>query len=68
MPSLTALAGTATAAFSAAVLVAPAELLAPCGLEVTASSRGLVRMVCARDVVLGVVRPFLLGAGLPGTG
>ena len=54
MPSLTALAGTATAAFSAAVLVAPAALLVPCGLDVTPSSRALVRMVCARDVVLGV--------------
>ncbi|MFQ1002216.1 hypothetical protein [Modestobacter sp. SSW1-42] len=54
MPSLTALTGTATAAFSAAVLVAPAALLRPSGLDDDRSTRALVRMVCARDVVLGV--------------
>ena len=54
MPSLTALTGTATAVFSAAVLVVPSALLRPSGLDDTASTRALVRMVCARDVVLGV--------------
>ena len=54
MPSLTALVGTATAAFSAAVLVVPSALLRACGLDDDRSTRALVRMVCARDVVLGV--------------
>ena len=54
VPTLTALAGTATAAFSAAVVVVPSALLRPCGLDDDRSTRALVRMVCARDVVLGV--------------
>ena len=54
MPSLTALAGTATAVFSAAVVAVPSALLRPCGLDDDRSTRALVRMVCARDVVLGV--------------
>ena len=53
MPTLTALAGTATAAFSAAVIVVPWALLRPCGIDDDRSTRALVRMVCARDVVLG---------------
>jgi hypothetical protein len=54
VPALTALAGTATAVFSAAVVVVPSALLRPCGLDDDRSTRALVRMVCARDVVLGV--------------
>ena len=53
MPTLTALTGTATAVFSAAVIAVPSALLRPCGLDDDRSTRALVRMVCARDVVLG---------------
>jgi hypothetical protein len=53
VPSLTALAGAATAAFSAALVVAPTVLIRPCGLTDTRQTRALVRMVGVRDVVSG---------------
>jgi hypothetical protein len=53
VPSLTALTGAATAAFGAAVAVAPAVLIRSCGLADTRQSRALVRMVGVRDVVSG---------------
>ena len=45
MPSLTALAGAATAAFSAALVVEPALLIRPCGLTDTRQTRALVCLV-----------------------
>ena len=54
MPSLTALAGAATAAFSAVFVAAPGVLLRPCGIAETRQTRALARMVGARDVVLGL--------------
>ena len=54
MPSSTALAGAATAAFSAVFVAAPGLLLRPCGIAETRQTRALARMVGARDVVLGL--------------
>ena len=54
MPSLTSLVGGATAAYSAALLVAPRLLLQPCGLADTADARMLTRAVGARDTALGL--------------
>ena len=54
MPSLTAVTGAATAAFSAVFVAAPTVLLRPCGIDVSPQTRALARMVGARDVVSGV--------------
>ena len=62
MPSLTAVTGAATAAFSAALVVAPTLLIRPCGLPDDRGTRALVRMVGVRDVVSGVA----LGTARPG--
>jgi hypothetical protein len=54
VPSFTSLVGGATAAYSAALLVAPRLLLKPCGLADTADARMLTRAVGARDTALGL--------------
>ena len=54
MPSLTVLAGAATAGFSAVFVAAPSVLLRPCGIADTRQTRALARMVGARDVVSGL--------------
>jgi hypothetical protein len=54
VPSLTALVGAATAAGSAALVVAPRILIGPLGLADTADTRTLVRMLGARDTGIGV--------------
>ena len=53
MPSLTALTGAATAAYSVALLVSPDVLLRPCGLERSRDTRALTRLVAARDTAIG---------------
>ncbi len=54
MPSLTSLVGAATAAFSAALVVAPGVLIGPARLADTADTRTLVRALGARDTVSGL--------------
>ena len=54
MPSLTALAGAATAGLSAVFVAAPSVLLRPCGIDDTRQTRALARMVGVRDVVVGL--------------
>ena len=54
MPSLTYLVGAATAAFSAALVVAPGVLIGPARLVDTADTRSLVRALGARDTVTGL--------------
>lgn len=54
MPSLTSLVGGATAAYSAALVVAPRLLLKPCGLEQSADARMLTRAIGARDTAIGL--------------
>ena len=54
MPSLTSVVGAATAAFSAALVVAPRVLLSPTGMPDPAQTRALVRALGARDVAIGL--------------
>ena len=54
MPSLTSLAGAATATFSAALVLAPRVLIGPARLVDTADTRTLVRALGARDTVTGL--------------
>jgi hypothetical protein len=54
MPSLTSVVGAATAAFSAALVVAPRVLVGPTGMPDTAQTRALVRALGARDVAIGL--------------
>jgi hypothetical protein len=54
MPPLTSLVGAATAAFSAALVVAPRVLIGPARLADTADTRSLVRALGARDTVTGL--------------
>jgi hypothetical protein len=54
VPSLTALVGAATAAGSAALVVAPRLLIRPLRLADTADTRTLIRMLGARDTGIGV--------------
>lgn len=54
MPSLTSLVGAATAAFSAALVVAPGVLIGPARLTDTPDTRALVRALGARDTVTGL--------------
>ena len=54
MPSLTSVVGAATAAFSAALVVAPRVLIGPARLVDTADTRTLVRALGARDTVTGL--------------
>lgn len=54
VPSFTSLVGGATAAYSAALLVAPRILLKPCGLAETPDSRMLARAIGARDTAIGL--------------
>ena len=55
MPSLTALVGAATAAYSAALVAAPQILIKPCGLEDSRDTRTLTRAIGARDTAIGLV-------------
>ena len=54
VPSLTSLVGGATAAYSAALVVAPRLLLKPCGLEQSPDAATLTRAIGARDAALGL--------------
>ncbi|MFD2091712.1 hypothetical protein [Blastococcus deserti] len=54
MPSLTSLVGAATAAGSAALVVAPRIFLGPARLADTADTRALVRAMGARDTGIGL--------------
>jgi hypothetical protein len=54
MPSLTSLVGLATAAGSAALVVAPRLLIGPAGFADTPDTRALVRVLGARDVGIGL--------------
>ncbi|WP_369134982.1 hypothetical protein [Modestobacter sp. I12A-02662] len=54
MPSLTAVVGAATLAFSVAQVAAPGLLIRPCGLEDTPDTRTVVRAFGVRDGLLGL--------------
>jgi hypothetical protein len=54
VPSLTALVGAATAAYSTVLVAAPRLLISACGLEDSPATRTLTRSVGARDVGLGL--------------
>ncbi len=54
MPPVTSFVGAATAAFSAALVVAPGVLIGPARLADTADTRSLVRALGARDTVTGL--------------
>jgi hypothetical protein len=54
MPSWTSVVGAATAAFSAALVVAPRVLIGPSGMPDTVQTRALVRTLGARDTVVGL--------------
>jgi hypothetical protein len=54
MPSLTAVVGAATTAFSVALVAAPRILIRPCGLADTRDTRALTRALGVRDTVLGL--------------
>ena len=52
MPSLTAVVGAATAAYSAALIAFPPVLLRPGGLEDSRDTRTLVRALAVRDSLI----------------
>jgi len=54
MPSLTAVVGAATAAYSAALVVSPKILIGPCGLEDSRDTRTLTRALGVRDAAIGL--------------
>src|ERR1700710_1780598 len=54
MPSLTALVGAATAAYSAALVAAPRILITPCELADSTDTRTLTRGIGARDAAVGL--------------
>lgn len=54
MPSLTAVIGAATAAYSAALVVSPKVLIGPCGLEDSRDTRTLTRAIGVRDAAIGL--------------
>ena len=54
MPSLTAVVGAATAAYSAALVVSPKVLIGPCGLEDSRDTRTLTRAIGVRDAAIGL--------------
>ena len=54
VPSLTSLVGAATAAYSAALVVAPRVLIGPSGLPDTVQTRALVRALGTRDTAIGL--------------
>ena len=54
MPTLTALAGAATAVYSATLVAVPRVLIEPCGLADSADTRALTRLVGARDTGIGL--------------
>ena len=54
MPTLTALAGAATAAYGVGLVAQPRLLITPIALEDSPDTRTLVRVLGARDVALGL--------------
>ncbi|WP_369139129.1 hypothetical protein [Modestobacter versicolor] len=54
MPSSTAVVGAATAAYSAALVLAPGVLIGPAGLADSRDTRTLVRSLGVRDTALGL--------------
>jgi hypothetical protein len=54
MPSLTAVVGAATAAYSTAVIASPRVLIRPSGLADTRDTRILTRALGARDAAIGL--------------
>jgi hypothetical protein len=54
MPSLTALVGAATAAYSVSLVAAPRILIKPCELEDSTDTRTLTRGIGARDAAVGL--------------
>jgi len=54
MPTLTAVVGTATAAYGVGLVAQPRLLITPIALEDSRDTRTLVRVLGGRDVVLGL--------------